>query len=265
MLTRIHCHRNTRTPFTLNLQAYDIAVVSVPVEGYEHRNEDACAVFVSDNDMLVAIADGAGSYIDGDLASSLALAELSRSLEKASAGNVRQHVLEGFEQAHLKLLKRRGNAATTLLVGGFFADCVRSYHCDDSGMLIVGGRGRIKQRTVPHSPTGYALEAGLMDESTALLHEERNLVNHLLGHLPLSIEVGGAVELSPRDTVVLASDGLFDNLYADEIATLACSGNIASACANLAELATERMNGSDAAMPSSSDDLTIALVRRTTR
>jgi hypothetical protein len=33
---------------------------------------------------------------------------------------------------------------------------LRSYHVGDSELLAVGQRGRIKQRVVPHSPTGFA-------------------------------------------------------------------------------------------------------------
>ena len=40
---------------------------------------------------------------------------------------------------------------------------------------------------------------------------------NVIGSSDMRVEVGPALQLAARDTVLLASDGLFDNLYIDEI------------------------------------------------
>ena len=42
-------------------------------------------------------------------------------------------------------------------------------------ILTTGQRGRLRMQTVSHSPVGFAIEYGLLDESEAMHHEERHL------------------------------------------------------------------------------------------
>ena len=48
----------------------------------------------------------------------------------------------------------------------------------------------------------------------------------MIGTPDMRIEMGCAIELSPRDTVLLATDGLFDNLRTREIVELLRKGTI---------------------------------------
>jgi serine/threonine protein phosphatase PrpC len=70
------------------------------------------------------------------------------------------------------------------------------------------------------------------------------------------------LQLAARDTVLLASDGLFDNLYIDEIVATIRSGPLTAAADRLVQRAQSRMSGADAAdQPCKPDDLTIVLFR----
>lgn len=48
--------------------------------------------------------------------------------------------------------------------------------------------------------------------------------------MDMHIEVGSTAELVPRDTLVMASDGLFDNLHLEEIAEYTKQGIATSSC-----------------------------------
>jgi len=139
---------------------------------------------------------------------------------------------------------------------------MRAYHAGDSMVLVTGQRGRIKWLTIPHSPVGYAVEAGLLDRGDALHHEDLHLVSNLLGGQGMRIELGASLELSPRDTVVLASDGLSDNLHLDEIVDRVRKGPLCQAVAALAALGRQRMAASAEGVPSKPDDLTFIAIRR---
>jgi serine/threonine protein phosphatase PrpC len=126
----------------------------------------------------------------------------------------------------------------------------------------VGQRGRIKQRVVPHSPTGFAVEAGVLDEDEAVQHDQRHVLFNVIGSPDMRVEVGPTLQLAVHDTVLLASDGLFDNLFIDEIVDAICSGPLAAASNRLVELAQARMRGDARAdLPCKPDDLTVILFR----
>jgi serine/threonine protein phosphatase PrpC len=78
----------------------------------------------------------------------------------------------------------------------------------------------------------------------------------------MRVEVGPALQLAARDTVLLASDGLFDNLFIDEIVATIRSGPLVAAADRLVERVQARMQGEEAAhRPCKPDDLTIVLFR----
>src|SRR4029078_12751016 len=101
--------------------------------------------------------------------------------------------VEQANKAVLGLAPR--GAATTLVVAQLNAAQLRCYHVGDSELLAVRQRGRIKQRVVPHSPTGFAVEAGLLDEDEAVRHDQRPVLVDLIGSPRLHAAAGRA-----RDT-----------------------------------------------------------------
>jgi serine/threonine protein phosphatase PrpC len=63
------------------------------------------------------------------------------------------------------------------------------------------------------------------------------------------------------DTVLIASDGVYDNLHLDEIVSCIRRGTPADAAARLAEACLSRMTQPMAGLPSKPDDLTFILFR----
>jgi serine/threonine protein phosphatase PrpC len=109
---------------------------------------------------------------------------------------------------------------------------------------------------------GYAVEAGMLDGEEALHHDERHLVSNLVGSAEMRIEVGSPLELAPLDTVLLASDGLFDNLLQPEIVDEIRVKPLEQVARTLAEAAASRMDEPAQGQPSKPDDLTFLLYRR---
>ena len=138
----------------------------------------------------------------------------------------------------------------------------RTYQIGDSEAMIVGQRGVIKTQTMAHSPTGFAVEAGFLDQKAALHHEERHLVSNFLGTADMRIDVGAEVRLRPRDTILLASDGLTDNIHLHEITEIMRKGPLQDAVRNITGLATRRMTVESKHQPSKPDDLSLILFRK---
>jgi serine/threonine protein phosphatase PrpC len=243
-----------------------VAVFSHRSPGKDTPNEDSAAVFaIDETSAVLVVADGLGGGPAGEQASGLAVKALGDALQNSagSGEQLRTAILDGIEAANRQIQGTQPNAATTLALVEMHKGKVRAYHIGDSAILVVSQRGRIKLQTVSHSPVGYAVEAGVLDEVEAMHHEARHVVSNVVGSPTMRVEMGAFVKLRPRDTVLLASDGLFDNLHTEEIVARIRTGDLAKSVAQLARDAVARMAQPVAATPSKPDDLTIVAFRPT--
>ena len=247
------------------LASGEVAVFSCRSPGREGPNEDSAAVLpFGDGSYVFAVADGLGGNRAGARASSLAIDALAAAVLEARREQwpLRTAMMNGIERANEEIRGLGIGACTTLSAVELADGAVRPYHVGDSMILLIGQRGRLKLQTVAHSPVGFAVEAGLLDEDKAMHHAERHLVSNVLGAPDMRIEVGSQRRIAPRDTLLLASDGLSDNLRTDEIVALLRTGPLDAACERLAELARARMHAPGDGEPSKPDDLTFVAFRR---
>ena len=232
------------------------------------ENQDAVAIIPYGPDAAVlVVADGAGGLPAGRRASQAAVATLDQSLQLAASQTMllRTAILNGIEAANAAVLELANGSATTMTVVTIEGRIARTYQIGDSEALITGQRGVIRAQTMAHSPTGFAVEAGFLGEREALHHEERHLVSNFIGTADMRIDIGATVELRPRDTVLVASDGLTDNIHLHEIIDLMRSGPLQQALESIIKLATHRMTAEPSQQPSKPDDLSIILFRKAAR
>lgn len=229
----------------------------------ETFNEDAAAIIpVGARGLVLAVADGVGGNPGGHEASVLAVRTVAEFVAAAGEeGSLRTAILDAIEAANRRVLELNRGAATTLAVAEIVDSQVRCYHVGDSELISVGQRGRVKLRIVPHSPTGFAVEAGLMDEDEAVQHDQRHVLFNVIGSPEMRIDMGASLKLAPRDTLLLATDGLMDNLFLSEIAELIRTGPLPLAADALVKAARARMQDDSSGQPSKPDDLTVILYR----
>lgn len=252
-----------REPMLFQAAGTLISVFTQPAPGKETDNEDCVALIPVDNScVLVAVADGVGGLPQGAAASELALRSVIDGI--AAAASAREGILEGIERANRSILGSSVNYATTLAIAEIEGDSIRTYHVGDSGMVLTGQRGRIKLETNPHSPTGDGVRGGFLDELDALQHEDRNIVSNVVGSPEMHIEIGSPTRIAPRDTGLVASDGLFDNLLTQEIVETIRRGPLHRATQKVVDFAVERMHNIDssAAITGHPDDLSVVLFRK---
>ena len=234
----------------------------------DSENEDTVAIIpYGPGAAVLVVADGAGGLPAGKRASLTAVTTLAASLHAAMDKTMllRTAILNGIEAANESVLGLGNGSATTMTVITIEGLIARSYQIGDSEGLVVGQRGLIKLQTKAHSPTGFAVEAGFLDEREALHHEERHLVSNFLGTGDMRIDVGAGVELRPRDTVLVASDGLTDNVHIEEIVDQVRTGALEESALAVMELARRRMAGGRAENPCKPDDLSLILFRKPDR
>lgn len=88
------------------------------------------------------------------------------------------------------------------------------------------------------------------------------MVSNLLGSADMKIEIGPLIRMAARDTLLLASDGLFDNLWFDEIVERIRKGPLEQSVAKLNSRALHRMQNDNDGQPGKPDDLSFVLYRR---
>lgn len=238
---------------------------SAPSPDRTTENEDALAIIPYGPEAVVlVVADGAGGLPSGRLASQTAVRALIGRLEHSIEETImlRTAILDGIEAANAALLELASGAATTFTVLTIEGRTARAYQIGDSEGIIVGQRGVIRLQTPVHSPTGAAVEAGFLNEREALHHQDRHLVSNFLGTPDMRIDIGTEVKLQPRDTIVLASDGLMDNVLVAEVVERVRKGPLNKAADAVIGLARRRMNGTAAEQPSKPDDLSLILYRK---
>jgi len=247
-----------------------VAVFTTRSPQKETANEDVAALWsVGLTSGVLAVADGLGGHAGGERASRLATEAIQKSLQDAAPAasqegepvELRAAILNGIEAANQSVRELGTGAATTMALVEIQDRTIRPYHVGDSAILVTGQRGKLKFQSIPHSPIGYAIEAGLMNEEDAIHHEARHVISNVIGSDQMRIEIGPPIEMAPRDTLLIASDGLFDNLLPDEIVEAVRSGPLDEAVGELVDVARQRMANQNGTAPSKPDDLTVIAYR----
>lgn len=231
--------------------------------GREDPNQDS--VFVCEVDRrraVLSVADGAGGLPAGARASGLAVEAICAALRRRpEQGTLRSALIDGFEDANAAVLDLRLGAATTLAAVEIDGAEVRPYIVGDSAILVTGQRGRVKLLTVPQSAAGYAVEAGFLAPEEAIDHEQAAVVLNVVGDVDMRIELGSPLALAAFDTLLVASDGVYDNLTVEEIVEVIRKGPLEQAAQALAARCRARMLAPERGAPSKPDDLSFVLYR----
>jgi serine/threonine protein phosphatase PrpC len=231
--------------------------------GGDGRCEDAALIIhLAADSHLLAVADGMGSGPRADDASAAIVQSLAKRAEAlADEGASRLEVLNAIEEANEAIRGWGVGAATTVVVAKVDAGAYRTYHVGDSEALVTGQRGKLKWQTISHSPVGYAQASGLLDAHDAMVHEERHLVHSMLGMEGMRVDVGERRRFAAFDTLVLGSDGLFDNLEVSEIVEIIRRGPLDKAANALLSRSLERMIRPETSGPGKPDDIAFVLYR----
>ena len=256
---------NAAETISASIGGGELIAYTAPAPSKETENEDSIAAIpYGPGAVVMVVADGAGGLPAGRRASRTAVEALQASLQVAMHETMllRTAILNGIDAANQAVLDLGNGSATTMTIVAIEGKISRSYQIGDSEAMIVGQRGRIRSQTMAHSPTGFAVEAGFLDQRAALHHEERHLVSNFIGTADMRIDVSSETHLNARDTVLVASDGLTDNLHGDEIRELIRKGPLKAAAQAMISLAGRRMTNETMHQPSKPDDLSLLLYRK---
>jgi PPM family protein phosphatase len=194
------------------------------------KNEDSHAEYqFPDGSTLVIVADGMGGHGHGEVASQIAVRVIGEVFGNTSSGDPRERLHMGFVTANQQIIAE----AERIGAKGMGTTCVAAYvrgneawvaHIGDSRIYHVH-EGKVAWRTIDHTRVQKMVEMGLLAASQAKDHPDANVVTRALGYSQLAdgtiIEPDVRMEpllLSPGDSIVLCSDGLYDDVEDHEIA-----------------------------------------------
>jgi len=264
IIKRIFKGFDASAPVDLEAQHARVVFFSSPAADKTTGNEDAAGFWaLGDKVHVLAVADGMGGGPGGAEAAAIAMDALARCVANADPKtNLRSGIVDAFEVANERVLEKSIGSGTTLVVVEVSGGSARAYHAGDSGALLVGQRGRVRFDTMPHSPTGYAVASGLLEQDDVHHHRERHLLSNCIGSREMRVEVGASIRMAARDTLLLATDGVLDNIQRKELIDLIRVGALHGQAAKLQLRIRETMAGSDAELPAHPDDATALLFRR---
>jgi protein phosphatase len=208
------------------------------------KNEDSHAEYPQvDGSVLLIVADGMGGHGHGDVASQIAVRVIGDVFMSTSGTDPRDRLHAGFVTANQQIIAE----AERIAGAGMGTTCVAVYvqgahawvaHIGDSRIYHIRD-GQVIWRTIDHTRVQKMVEMGLLAASQAKDHPDANVVTRALGYAQLAdgtiIEPDVRMEplvLLPGDSLVLCSDGLYDDIEDAEISA-ALPGKTAEEAARL--------------------------------
>ena len=203
------------------------------------NNEDA----VAGSDRLAAVADGMGGHGRGEVASAVAVALV----QAAFTGQSLDELQAAVRAANRAIWNRASGSgelegmATTICAAGVTADgSLVVVNVGDTRACVLRDNSFV-QLTDDHSVTAELVRRGELTEQEAIDHPQHSVLTRALGVGP-DVELDSAVHsITEGDRVVIASDGLFNEVPNDEIASLIEASDDLQATADaLVDLALSR-------------------------
>lgn len=203
-----------------------------------YSNQDSLFLSIKENFCLFGIADGAGGHKNGAEASYIIGETLLQYVRTAKPSETQ--IIHLIEEANQNVREKLSESFSTLAFGVLFQNELRSYSIGDSEIQYYNHQGENFYSNIPQSPVGHAIEAGVMSQQEGLDHPERNLVNNLVGDEHLRIEVATNTHLKKGYSVIIGSDGLFDNVPHEELLKTIGSGSFDEGFNQLCDLCENR-------------------------
>ncbi|GAA4211674.1 PP2C family protein-serine/threonine phosphatase [Actinocatenispora rupis] len=194
---------------------------------YDHNEDSAYA-----GRRLVAVADGVGGEVAGEVASGLAVAAVRAADRQARAGGLRTAAEDANDRIAAAVAEdpALSGMATTLTAVLLDRDAVRLAHVGDSRAYRLRD-GEVLQLTRDDTFVQYLVDSGHLAAADVPHHPHRNVVTRVLSGAPVAV-THSRLPARVGDRYLLCSDGLPDAVAADDIAATLRDVPDADACAD---------------------------------
>ena len=194
--------------------------------GGRKNNEDRVAYSYSKDALLMAIADGMGGHLKGEVAAQLAVTVITENFQRQARTTLRrptEFLAESLHAAHRAIADYAADSDLTEAPRTTCVACVvqndRAYwaHVGDSRLYLFR-EGQLLSQTRDHSRVQRLLDAGVITAHEALVHPERNRIyNCLGGSVSPRVDVAPETILRHGDMLLLSTDGFWSMAPIPEI------------------------------------------------
>lgn len=223
------------------------------------NNEDAMGWFIPvsrhqarSHGFLFAVADGVGGTDLGEVASSTAIAVVTKEFGEAQDDTMLialmprliQHANAAVHDCRLAPQYRGKSMATTLVACAVRHDQAVVSHVGDSRCYLVRN-GHARQVTQDHTLVNEQRKMGILSASDAAESESRHVLIRSLGPELFISPDTTAVTLQAGDVLVLCTDGLHDEMSEKAIANIASQSKTAEEIARELVARAVEIDGND--------------------
>lgn len=216
------------------------------------NNEDKFEFFQPDDEdvlarkgSLYAVADGMGGHAAGQIASEIALKTTIKAYYADSSPMVEESLRAAAQQANgliydaARAISERNGMGTTLTALVVRGEEVFIAQVGDSRCYRLRGN-RIEQLTDDHSWVNEQVKRGALSQEEAEMSPFKNVITRSIGNAP-SVDVDiFTQEVEPGDQFLLCSDGLSNEVTAEEMRDAMKRNSPSQAAWDLVSLALER-------------------------
>lgn len=224
-------------------------IVQASVLGAREVNEDRVGHWRAADTTLMAVADGLGGHMHGELAAQIAIDVLGGLF--AAEGNARLHdpsefFARSFAAGHAAILREALKRELPDMPRTVIAACLVQdghvfwSHIGDCRFYLLR-QGRIHERSRDHTVVQRLVDEGRIREEAVGTHPHRNRLLACLGGYDLpAFAPAESVRLAADDIVLLCSDGFWGPLTQRQIMHALLSRPLAEAIPELVALAESR-------------------------
>ena len=198
-------------------------------QGDRSGNEDRVGYSYSRDVLLLAIADGMGGHMQGEVAAEIAVAEITRRFEQEARHKLRRpfdFLVSAIQSAHRAIVSHAVEhnllecPRTTCVACVVQGETAYWAHAGDSRLYVLR-EGALIATTQDHSRVQQLIDAGEITPEMAARHPDRNKIFSCLGGVvPPHISLGHEVKLQVGDTVLLSTDGFWAQIPPAIIASM---------------------------------------------
>jgi len=217
--------------------------------GARRMNQDRIGSWSTPDCLLMAVADGLGGHLYGEVAAEMAIELLGAAFQReagprlADPGEFLVRTMGAAHAAILREAQKRDLEDTprTVLVACVVQDGHAHWtHVGDSRLYLIRD-GRIVHRTRDHTVVQQLVDEGRIREEAITSHPERNrLIQCLGGYTTPRPDPAASARLARNDIVLLCSDGFWGPITQRQLLHALLSRELEDAIAELVMLAEKR-------------------------
>ncbi len=190
------------------------------------HNEDSVIIVENQNgEYLLAVADGMGGHLCGEVASSLAISHIGERFRSLSSVGNKEDAInwlkEVVSEINVLIFKYTEEHPESTGMGTTFVTAILTKDFllygnlgDSSGFAIKGGK--LQKITEDHTLVNLLVKAGDLTEEEAKTHPRKNVLMKALGSMA-SVEMDIFDVETDVEGILLCSDGLTNMLDVDKI------------------------------------------------